>query len=231
MKKLIILLIVLFGFNSTYAMDLCTDFKEVPYNYSYGTYSKPVNKTYLKQEYDYYLQCKINPYIIKYTSDDIFVNSINHFHQKMISQYSQIFQSDAEYYQTFKQSLMLKMIAFLLATPKDVNQYNILMKQEKEEYTRLVQSLSNLGGDELVGKAIFYAFRVLNKGGAFKDYRVADIYINRIMLAGEVSEYNYFDSEEEIEDIAKYNENKPQARYNLRDLGALFYHDINHYYK
>lgn len=232
MKKFLNLILIIFIGITTCGCsqaDLCTSFKEVPFNYDEHNYTKKVSKEYLLKDYEYTVKCKIEPAL----EQNNFNNELGLTLKKFNDLINMIpFENTNKYYDSLRENLEYTLWYELGSIPQNTDKYNSLWQENNYIYN-IAEIGDNLGCDwDDIQNIVFHLVQVFEKKDYFNDYRVADMFIKSLDIIGTTFEnHSMMEFEPEFKRIAKYNENKPNAFYTLKFLGSLLYMDENYYYK
>mgnify|MGYP006916218351 CR=1 FL=1 len=232
MKKclniLLIFFLCFFVTGCTGADDFCKSFKQVPYNYEAGGYSSYVTKEYRLQELDYYRYCKILPAIDNF----YFSNKLGEELKQLQYSYAienNLFQTNEEYYCVFREIIGYRALNTLATIPQNISQYKVIMDKD-QEFQDILKVIDRYGADDLLREYVYLTYQQYDKSGAFNDYRVADIFIQRVIRIIELNEFHSLkDFEFVMIKVAKYNEDKKNAQMTLEFLGKYFYKDSRYY--
>lgn len=206
--------------------DLCTSFKEIPYDYNKMEYTKPVSNEYLEKDYEYMVKCKIEPALEQNNFNSELGLTLTKF-----ARIANLFPIDKRY-DILRENLEYHLWYELGSIPQNTDKYNSLW-QETNYIKDIAEVGDNLGCDwDDIQNIIFHLVQVFEQKGYFNDYKVADMFLKSLDIIGTTFEnHSMMEFEPEFKRIAKYNENKPNARYTLKFLGSLLYMDENYYYK
>ena len=210
--------------------DLCTSFKEIPYDYETGKgYSQRVSKEYPQQEYNYNMNCKIRPAI----SNDLYSNELENTMFNVLDKLgNHTYEIPEEHpYDNYYEVLKYLITNNFASIPQNLNKYNEIIFENKDEMLENLSQISdNYMGDTHAISSIKIAYEYLANKGYFKDYRVTDIFIHKLFrMSSNTDDFNSY--EQIMVSCAKYNENNPKAHYTLKQLGGLLYVNENYYYK